>query len=225
MKFISNLFKKITPIPDKDWSDVTIEQYYKIADLIKEQDEYTVYNLIDILWGIDSSKLLAKDLTKYTNRLQFLNKDVPKVTLKKHYTFNGRKYDSSCDLTSMSTAQFVDYNNYLKNCKYEEILSVFFIPEGHSYNDGYDILQVQNDLLQMKITDCMAAAFFFKRQLRVFCHLFQTYLIKKMKKEKMKKNLIDQTKKVDLYSLVSYPTSLLTVMQQMKNYQMPLNNQ
>jgi hypothetical protein len=225
MKFISNLFKKITPIPDKDWSDVTIEQYYKIADLIKEQDEYTVYNLIDILWGIDSSKLLAKDLTKYTNRLQFLNKDVPKVTLKKHYTFNGRKYDSSCDLTSMSTAQFVDYNNYLKNCKYEEILSVFFIPEGHSYNDGYDILQVQNDLLQMKITDCMAAAFFFKRQLKVFCHLFQTYLIKKMKKEKMKKNLIDQFKKVDLYSLVSYPTSLLTVMQQMKNYQMPLNNQ
>jgi len=104
MKFISNLFKKITPIPDKDWSDVTIEQYYKIADLIKEQDEYTVYNLIDILWGIDSSKLLAKDLTKYTNRLQFLNKDVPKVTLKKHYTFNGREYDSRCDLTSMSTA-------------------------------------------------------------------------------------------------------------------------
>lgn len=225
MKFISKLFSKVTPIPNKDWSDVTIEQYYKIAELIKEQDEYTVYNLIDVLWGIDSSKLLAKDLTKYANRLQFLNKEVPNVTLKKHYTFNGRKYDSSCDLTSMSTAQFVDYNNFIKGGKYEEILSVFFIPEGHSYNDGYDILQVQNDLLQMKITDCMAAAFFFKRQLKVFCHLFQTYLIKKMKKEKMEKSLIDQFKKVDLYNLVSYPTSLLTVMQQMKNYQMPLNNQ
>lgn len=225
MKFISKLFSKVTPIPNKDWSDVTIEQYYKIAELIKEQDEYTVYNLIDVLWGIDSSKLLAKDLTKYANRLQFLNKEVPNVTLKKHYTFNGRKYDSSCDLTSMSTAQFVDYNNFIKGGKYEEILSVLFIPEGHSYNDGYDILQVQNDLLQMKITDCMAAAFFFKRQLKVFCHLFQTYLIKKMKKEKMEKSLIDQFKKVDLYNLVSYPTSLLTVMQQMKNYQMPLNNQ
>jgi len=225
MKFISKLFSKVTPIPNKDWSDVTIEQYYKIAELIKEQDEYTVYNLIDVLWSIDSSKLLAKDLTKYANRLQFLNKEVPNVTLKKHYTFNGRKYDSSCDLTSMSTAQFVDYNNFIKGGKYEEILSVLFIPEGHSYNDGYDILQVQNDLLQMKITDCMAAAFFFKRQLKVFCHLFQTYLIKKMKKEKMEKSLIDQFKKVDLYNLVSYPTSLLTVMQQMKNYQMPLNNQ
>lgn len=222
MKFISKLFKKITPIQDKNWNDVTVEQYYKIADLVKEEDEYTVFNLIDILWGIDSSKLPAKDLSKYADKLQFLNKDVPKVALKKHYTFNNRKYDSSCDLTSMSTAQFIDYNNFLKGGKYEEILSVFFIPEGHQYNDGYDIKQVQNDLLQMKITDCMAAAFFFKRQLKVFCHLFQTYLIKKMKKEK---SLIDQFKKVDLYSLASYPTSLLTVMQQMKNYQMPLSNQ
>lgn len=225
MKFITNIFKKKTPIQDKNWGDVTIEQYYQIVELVKEQDDYTIYNLIDILWGIDSSKLPAKDLSKYADKLQFLNKDVPKVALKKHYTFNGRKYDSSCDLTSMSTAQFVDYNNFLKGGKYEEILSVFFIPEGHSYNDGYDVLQVQKDLLQLKITDCMAAAFFFKRQLKVFCHLFQHYLIKKMKKEKMEKNLIDQFKKVDLYSLASYPTSLLTAMQQMKNYQMPLSNQ
>lgn len=209
-------------IKQKGWKDVTLKQFYEIQELIKEQDEYTMLNLISLLWNVDASTLPAKDLTKYCKQLGFLNTELPKVTPKKSYTINGTKYNSNYGLPSMTTGQFVDYQNYLKkDGKFEDLLSVFFTPEGHKYNDGYNIDKVKEDILQLSIVDVSAMAFFFKTQLRIFCNYFQSYLIQKMKKAGMKKEDIKQFKKVDFFSLVSYPTSLLTVMQQMKSSQMP----
>ena len=119
----------------------------------------------------------------------------------------------------MSTAQFIDYQNYIKNNRIEEILSCFFVPAGHSYNDGYDIEKVKKDLLSLKITDAYALAFFFELQLKMYCRLFHRYLLRSMKKAKMSKETIEATKKLDLYNLVSYPIFLNFVNAQTKDSQ------
>lgn len=216
---------KTNNISKKDWSNVTLKQYYKIKEMIEQQDPYTFLNIIDELWGVDSSKLPAMELEKYISKLSFLKSELPTCILKKHYKINNTDYDSNCDLTTMSTAQFIDYQNYLPNQRYEQLLSVFFIPSGHSYNDGYDISKVQEDLLDLPMEVVNAAAFFFKIQLKIYCKVFQRYLIRTMKKNNVAKEAITQFKKLDLNFLVSYPTYLLTVMQQMKPYQQPSNNQ
>lgn len=227
-----NIFNKIrnkidkSYIPTLDWNDVTLEKFYKIQDLIKEQDEYTSLNLIDTLYNINSVELPATELAKYINKLGFLNTELPKVLPKKQYTINGTKYDSNYGLPSMTTGQFIDYQNYLKaGGKFEDLLSVFFTPESHKYNDGYDINKVKSDILQLSIVDVSALAFFFERQLQMFCNHFQHYLIQKLKKQGVSKEAIDQVRKVDFYSLVSYPTSLLTAAQRMNALQTRLNNQ
>lgn len=196
------------------WKDITLKQFLEIQDIIQVQDDYTAINLINCIYNLDCEELPITELKKYT--LDFLKTDIPEVKLKKHYTLNGRTYDSNFDLTVVTTAQFIDYNNYIKDPNYVDLLSVFFIPEGHKYNDGYDMKQVKEDLLQLDICTVKSAAFFFDRQLRILYKLFQHYSIKRLKKEKVDKKIIDKFKQVDLASLVSSLLSYPIAVQQMR---------
>lgn len=48
------------------------------------------------------------------------------------------------DVRKMNVAQYVDFQNYSKDTRnIPEMLSCVLIPEGYKYNDGYDIVQVQ----------------------------------------------------------------------------------
>ena len=206
---------------NKTWKDITVGQFNKITEVMQNQDEYTILNLIEIVFEVDASQLPAKDIEKYLKALEFLNKTPKPDTPKKYYVLNGTKYDSNLGLPTMTTGQFIDYQNYSKNNKIEEILSCFFTPHGHSYSDGYSIEQVKKDLLELPITEALDAAFFFKRQFKLLCNRFQYYLLKSMKKAKMNKETINQFRQLDLYSLESFPIYLNTAKQLMKHSQQP----
>lgn len=197
----------------KDWTTISLAEYYKIKDIISEPDEYTTFNLLDILYGIDSSSLTISEITKYANALDFLHNDVPEVKLQKTYTLNGREYESNTNLSLVTIGQFVDYQNYIKESRFEDILSVFFVPVGHKYNDGYDIKQVKEDLLSLDFATIHSLAFFFSKQSELFFAIFQYSLIRmvmlmRMPKEK-KQELLTQLNKEDFSNLVSSPISSL----------------
>lgn len=191
----------------KTWSDITLKKFNQIQSILNIQDEYTVMNLIDAIYNIDSAELTLNELSKYNNALSFLNEDIPSVELKKQYTINGHTYNSSIDLTTVTTSQFIDYQNYTKKeeVKYEDILSVFFIPVDHKYNDGYSISEVQTDLLELDMPTVKSIAFFMNKQFQLFVTLFQFYLTQAVQKMKMpanqKKQLLDKINQQDLSSL------------------------
>ena len=182
----------------KTWSDITLQQYYQIKELLTNEDEYTALNILDVLYGIDSASLPLTELSHYNNALDFLKDEIPVVDIKKKYTINGHTYESNCELTKVSTAQFIDYQNYLKEKepKYEKLISVFFIPENHQYNEGYNIKEVQTDILHMNMCDVQSIAFFIKKQLQLFLSLFQFYLTQSIQKmnltKEQKQKLLDQ---------------------------------
>lgn len=201
----------------KNWSDITLQQYYQIKELLTNEDEYTALNILDVLYGIDSASLPLSALSKYNSALDFLKDEIPVVDIKKKYNINGNTYESNCELTKVSTAQFIDYQNYLKEKepKYEKLISVFFIPEGHQYNDGYSIKEVQDDILHMSMVDVQSIAFFIKKQFQLLLSLFQFYLtlsIQKMNLNKeQKQKLLDQLGAQDLSNLESFLTLPSTV--------------
>ena len=195
------------------WSDITLKQFYQIREILSVEDDWTALNLIDFLYGVDSQSLPIRELSKFD--VSFLKEEIPEVKLQKYYTINGVKYNSNFDLTKVTVAQFIDYQNYLKEdeVRLEKLLSVFFMPDGYKdYNSGYDIIKVQEDLLELPIDIAQSIGFFLSRQLRVFFWLFRYYLIKQVKKLKMekaeKKKLIDSLYKMDFYNLVSSLSSL-----------------
>lgn len=184
MKWIDKIKSKLKKEPKfrkKGWEDLTLKQYIQIADLLQEPDEYTTFNILDILYSIDSASMTIPEFSEYKDALSFLSTEIPHTKLKEVYTINGREYQSGKDLTQVSVAQFTDYNNYIKNkASYNTILSVFFIPVGHKYNDGYDIKQVQEDLVELDMPTVVTLAFFFRIQLSIFVIAFQSSLRQQM---------------------------------------------
>ena len=71
-------------------------------------------------------------------------------------------------------------------------ISCFFIPEGHKYNDGYDMLKVKEDVGDLPITTGNALAFFFKSQYITLLVLSQRSSLKKMKEVGMSKKKLKE---------------------------------
>lgn len=201
----------------KTWKDITLRQFNKIQDLLQEIDEYTTLNIIDVLYDVDSANMPAMEvMNKYAHSLDFLMTTIPtNEKLKDTYTINQREYNSNINLTQMTTAQFVDYQNYTKENPVDisKCLSVFVIPKGHTYNDGYDLKQVQDDIKDLDMVTINTLAFFFKK---LYILLLETTLLCLTQETtqmniptQKKEEILNQLKQIDLASLASSHTSSL----------------
>lgn len=194
-----------------EWKDINLKQFYEIQNILSVEDDYTYFNIIDLLFGVDSANMPINEfITNYNGILEFLNKPIPTIdNLPTTMTINGKEYQTSIDLTSVKTSQFIDYNNYSKEQepKVEKLLSVFFIPTNHNYNDGYCLSDVWNDLLTLDMVTINSYAFFFKKLYILFLEISLTCLTLKTQKSKLTKNqkqlIINQ---INSLSLESYLT-------------------
>lgn len=185
----------------RDWSNISLKDFYEMQNIIAVQDDYTLYNLLDYLYDIDSSNMPIQEVKHYS--LSFLNDNIDDVDID---TYHDKKYDINLDITKVSVAQFIDYQNYVKEkeIRYEKILSVFVIPKGHEYNDGYSLKEVQEDILNWQFAIVKKISFFFATQLTTFVTLFLYYSKEEMKGEKKIADLLDKTQ---LLLSELYPTS------------------
>lgn len=201
----------------KTWKDITLRQFNKIQDLLQEIDEYTTLNIIDVLYDVDSADMPAMEvMNKYAHSLDFLMTTIPtNEKLKETYIINQREYNSNINLTQMTTAQFVDYQNYSKENPVDisKCLSVFIIPAGHTYNDGYDLKQVQDDIKDLDMVTINTLAFFFKKSYILLLEITLLCLTQDTKKMNIptqkKEEILNQLKQIDLANLASSPTSSL----------------
>lgn len=182
--------KLVTNSDKKQWENITLEQFNLIQEAMHIEDETErVLELVSIIFGEDTLDLPVAEFQQKVKQLSFLSEKVPEVATKKKYTLNGKTYSLAADLTRMTASQYVDFTNLAKDGKLNQQIAVFLIPEGKTYNEGYDIEEVFKDALQMSIVDAQALAFLFKRQLLAFITLFQHYSIKAIKKLKLEKSL------------------------------------
>lgn len=179
------------------WNDVTLNQFLKMKEIVEITDETErMLSLMELFFGEDIVNLPVADFNKKAKELEFLSEQVPNNHIVKSATINGRKYKIDALLGNISTAQYVDFNNYAKQeNNTDKMLSVFFIPEGHKYNDGYDMLQVIKDMGDLPIDIALSECFFFRRQFNKFIQIFQRSLSKTVNKSKMPnqmKNLLKE---------------------------------
>lgn len=82
------------------------------------------------------------------------------------YVLRGVRYLPTLKEGKMTAGQFIDFNEYAKRERGEElwaeILSVILVPEGKTYNKGYDIEEVQAAIRdELCILDAIALRAFF----------------------------------------------------------------
>lgn len=140
-------------IKKKSWNEVTLSEYDRITEICKddalsdaEKDIALIAILAEVpedeVWNmsVDDVKRLKADMLFLSN-----NTVSTRNTKYKKIKFGEWECNVLQDLQKMTYAQFVDFQTYIKDLdnKKAEVLSVFFIPVGHKYGDGYDIAALQ----------------------------------------------------------------------------------
>ena len=184
-----------------NWNNITYRQFQELKEALKiEEIEDKIEACVIAVYGKD---IINKPLNEYReacNKLDFMKDEIPTNYKVKNVTVNGREYYFDGMLNGIvSAAQYIDFQNYLRAKDEVKEFSVFFIPVGHKYNDGYDMEQVFEDVQDMPITIVMSASFFFVRQLEISIRLIQSSLQSMKMSKKMKKAIINSL------NLASYP--------------------
>lgn len=176
------------------WNDITYRDFESIKKASEIEDETDrAIAIAQAVYGDDIILLPIQQFNEVCKGLSFLQTEIPTSIKVKNVIVNGREYYFDGMLGEVSTAQYIDFQNYLKNQDMAKLYSVFFIPKGHKYNDGYDMLQVFDDIYDMPIPTLYSASFFFNRQFELFIKIFQRSLMKQIKNldlpKDVKKNL------------------------------------
>ena len=157
------------------WSNITYRTLLDIREAANIEDENErVYAIMEAVFGEDILDLPLKDFNEKCKELQFLQKEIPNDLHVKDIKVNGREYYFDGLLGKITTAQYIDFQNYQKNNDEQKSFSVFIIPKGHKYNDGYDMDQVFKDILDMPVPVLFSASFFFLTVVRTIHQNFPT---------------------------------------------------
>ena len=195
-----------------NYNDLTLGRYLQIREILKnsELDELDVQSqVMAILQDKSVEEVLEYSLPKYSEyvrQMDFLgDRPEPKAECPKHLVINGKKYDVIRRIEDINAAQYIDFQNYLKqpdpDAKLAEILSIFIIPNGCKYGEGYDILDVINDIKEhLSITTCFNICFFFLKKetdslqrTLIFLELMTKIWRKRRAKTKEQEKMLEET--------------------------------
>lgn len=178
-----------------NWEDVTTQQYLEITEIQQRNDDLfnKILDTIAVLKDIDVNEITINNYKDYTQEITFLNTDIPIVPLKDEYD----NYTLHKDLSSMSMKQYIDFNNYSKTNDYVGVLSVFLIPKGKQYNEGYDIEEVRQYILTMSCVNMITIYAFFLMQSQMYIERFRIYL-KQQQQKILKERKMERRKQMKL---------------------------
>lgn len=172
------------------YDKLTVGKYQTIKAIIDNGGDETEIKteVLSELTEIDVEDLLDMPIVRYHHLLQnaaFLLEDVPHRMVATKYILGGVTFDVLLNIEKMTAAQFIDYQNYIKdvNGNLVQLLSVFLIPKGHRYNEGYDIVEMQKIIKDnLCIIDAYALAAFFLKWYESLLKATVHSLIRQMKR-------------------------------------------
>lgn len=127
------------------WEELTVKQYYEILDILREDvGDVLELNaqLIDCIWGIDSADIPVIRFSWYLDELKFLQEPYEPKIPKKEYKVKDKIFKPVLDVSKITTAQYIDFQELVKRNDHKLMLNVLFIEDGKEYGetDNSDLL-------------------------------------------------------------------------------------
>lgn len=157
-----------------EWNDIKVKDILRIREICSQsidEDEKDL-RVGAYLNGYEYDDFINLPMSKTEELMKvvsFLYDKPEKVKARRVYEINGRRYRLFKNTEDMTTAQFIDFQAISKEGFEKmpaEMLSIFLVPEGHTYNDGYDKEEVINDMRDMKVTEALGVADFFTKRFK-----------------------------------------------------------
>jgi hypothetical protein len=168
------------------YSKLSIGKYQEVLECIGTGD-YSA-GIIAVLNDMDIDEVLNLPLSEYrnlSNKASFLLDSPQPAKVCMEYKLGSFKLEVLCNLSKMTAGQYIDYQTFVKEPdKYlVEMISVFLIPKGCKYNEGYDIMEVQKAIREcLSISDALALSAFFLNLSQALINSTVTSLIRRLKR-------------------------------------------
>lgn len=154
----------------KNWNEMSLGLWQKEQEIIRDKETDTVdknVRLVALMYDMTEEEAYNTELNRFSDMLDGIGwlsqlPSVPQVS--PAYNLNGNVYVVTLNPQKVTTAQYIDFKSFDVNdvSKIHLILSTVMIPSGHSYNDGYEIEDVQNDILEyLRVPHALAIVRFF----------------------------------------------------------------
>lgn len=183
------------------YEKLTVGKYLDIKEILEDDTDELDKNvrMIAVLGEFDEEDVLEFPLQVFNRYLQatsFLMENPKKRVVSTSYVLGGHRLEVQLNVEKMTTAQFIDYQTFVKDDdKIVELLSVFLIPKGKKYNKEYDILDVQKLIREnLSILDAISMSAFFLEWCQALSQVTITSLTKKMKKMMRKEKDMEKKK-------------------------------
>lgn len=151
------------------YEKLTIGKYDELQ-LIYESDESDYEKNVEIVAlcnDLEVEDVEGMSLTTFNTLLQstaFLYEAPKKKIVATKYVLGGTEFDVVMNMGKLTVAQYLDYQEYIKNPDKNrvELLSIFLIPKGCKYGEGYDMFEIQKIIREnLSIIDAIALTDFF----------------------------------------------------------------
>lgn len=207
--------KKVKPL---SWSDITIAKHKAIMAVYDKyrdnaDDDLFPYELTCAAYGKPWEWIAAMTISEanaYVNSITFLENKPKQRRVKSKYILNGHTYIACLNLTSINTAQYIDFQNLADNCNElpAEFLAIILIPEGKKYNDGYELNDAVSDIENyLTVEEALGlSAFFFN--LSKISTMRLTQKLRRMEKKARKEGLMTEEQLDALRKLVELSDSV-----------------
>lgn len=197
------------------WNDITLRKWNQIDSIYKKEyfdDIEQTADIISVLFDIENPMdLTPQEFSKYVEQLSFLSKPIPEKKLCNSYTINGTLYNFKGNIYEISMGALMDWRKYStdENIDYAQCLSVFMIPDGHKYDDGYDMDKTIEDIGSLPIADVLKLFTFFQAALQLSLDILLDYFNKLLKKidvtKEQKKQIMEKIKQLkEISDLTSF---------------------
>lgn len=156
-----------------NYKDLLLGDYMEIVALSRDEslDELEKQvKILSILTGLTEDELLNLPITEYqvlSSKLAFLAQALPDNAQRLANSYRVGKFDlvPVTDMRKVIAAQYIDFQSFHQagmEDHFAEILSCLLVPNGEKYNQGYDILEVQDAIRKnLSVYDSMTIYSFF----------------------------------------------------------------
>lgn len=151
----------------KGWKDLNVGTYQKIlTNTFNPEDPDGIYVLTGLIYGLSKEEVMELPLAETQSlikSIEFLQTKPRPIMIKREYDLGGKKYILQAEVDEITTAQYIDFNNTPKSAdNMAELLAIFLIPKGKTYNKGYDYREAVQDIEDhLSVSDALAISDFF----------------------------------------------------------------
>ena len=186
------------------WNEVTLGIFQRMTEISEMEDEaLRVVALVALFSGMREEEVMDLPLDKFKTMVQeisWMNTPPDIKQPRENYTINGKEYVLTMNFHKLTTGQYIDFQSYVNDPDYAKMLSVFLIPKGHKYNDGYDIFEVIQDMYTLPVEEVLGMMGFFIILYRSWSRALLKYssrILKKAAKREKSKELMETVTKME----------------------------